>query len=88
MIVGKEKVIGYNLSETVEAFSPFYGGFHVESIEDKKQYEQMVLSGSSRYVLIERPDPDQMKIIEPRGEKLLETTGHERKGLQLWRMSR
>jgi 4-amino-4-deoxy-L-arabinose transferase-like glycosyltransferase len=87
-IVGQEKVIGYNLTETVEAFSPFYGGFPVNSIEDKKRYEQMVLSRSFRYVLVERPDPELMKIIGPRGEKLLATTGRERKELQLWRLSR
>jgi hypothetical protein len=30
--VSGKPVIGYNLTETVEAFSPFYGRFFVENI--------------------------------------------------------
>jgi hypothetical protein len=88
-IVGHEKVIGNNLTETVEAFSPFYGGFLVETIPETEAFEQMVLSKAAPYALILPGKTDQglLKILASQGKKVLETGGKGRRNTQLWRLS-
>jgi Dolichyl-phosphate-mannose-protein mannosyltransferase len=88
-IVGKDIVISYRPTETVEAFCPFYGGFSVRSIEDRNQFEQMILSRAAQYAIILPGSGDaKMKILlEYRGQKVLEVGGKWRRKTQLWRLS-
>jgi 4-amino-4-deoxy-L-arabinose transferase-like glycosyltransferase len=89
-IIGQDKVIGNNLTETVEAFSPFYGGFTVETVSDKKSFEQMILSKAAQYAIIlpDRSDENLLKLLGSQGEKVLEVGSRERRYTQLWRLSK
>jgi len=85
-IVGNERVMGYNLSETALAFSSFYGGFRAESIPDWKRFEGMVNAGSTPYVLYfnGRDGSDVQKLLQSRGFRLIRTTGYDKRPTELW----
>jgi hypothetical protein len=61
----------------------------VRSIEERNQFEQMILSGAARYAIILPGSADaKMKILlEYRGQKVLEVGGKWRRKTQLWRLS-
>jgi 4-amino-4-deoxy-L-arabinose transferase-like glycosyltransferase len=86
-IVGKERVISYNPSETVMAFCPFYGGFSVEPVEDKAQFEQKVLVKEAPFVIDERNKGGLLNLYSSQGVLMLETEGKIRKELKLWRLA-
>jgi len=87
-IVGGGKVIGYNLTETVEAFSAFYGGFIAESIEDKNACEYMILSKTVPYVIVDQSNESMLKPLRLKGQKMLYMDGRWRRNTQLWGLIR
>jgi len=88
-IVGHDRVIGNSLTETVDALCPFYGGFTVETITDREAFEQTILAGAAPYAMIlpKRADEGLKRILESRGNKVLETGGPARRETQLWKLS-
>lgn len=86
-IIGKERVISYNPSETVMAFCPFYGGFFVEHVDDKAQFEKKVLSKEALFVLDEKNKGGLEGLYSAHGVPVLETEGKIRKGLKLWKLT-
>ncbi|MFA5655015.1 MAG: glycosyltransferase family 39 protein [Desulfomonilia bacterium] len=51
-IVSRKEVIGYKLTETVEALGPFYGGFPVINIEDDCQFINTLKGRQAEYVIM------------------------------------
>lgn len=87
-IVGRDKVVGCNLTETVEAYSGFYGGFIAESVDDEHVCEHLILSGTVPYVIVDQSDERMLKHLAFRGEKVLHMDGKWRRNTQLWRLIR
>ena len=89
-IAGKDTVIGYNLNETMQAFSPFYGGFPVENISDRNQFSQIVTTGKAQYVLFQpkKNDMDLSHLLELNGQRLLKIENQEKRPTEFWRLSR
>jgi len=85
-VVGRERVISYKPSETVMAFCPFYGGFFVEPVDDKAQFEQKVLSKEATFALDERNKGDLLNLFSSQGVLILETEGKIRRELKLWKL--
>ncbi|HVN71887.1 MAG TPA: glycosyltransferase family 39 protein [Desulfomonilia bacterium] len=87
--VGKEEVIGYNLSETVLAFCPFYGGFHAENVSDKNRFMEMVSQKKTRYVLFlpKKSDMDLGHLLASNGLRLLQIENQEKRPTEFWRLS-
>ncbi len=89
-IVNQESVVGYQLTETVEALSPFYGEFFTKNTNDKEAFEQEITSGDSRYVMVlpSRLDEGLRSQLASSGQKVLETSMDTLKSMQLWRMNK
>jgi 4-amino-4-deoxy-L-arabinose transferase-like glycosyltransferase len=87
-IVGKGAVIGYNLTETAQAFCPFYGGFSAQNIPDRNQFTQMVSSGKARYVLFlpTKGTMDLGHLLGSNGQRLLKIENQEKRATELWRL--
>ena len=89
-IVQGKRVIGYSLTETVEALSPFYGRFFVESIEqeDRTLFMQKLSAGEVEFALVlpSRLDEDLKGILETVGSRVLEINDDTRKQTQLWKL--
>jgi hypothetical protein len=89
-IVAHEPVAGYQLTETIEALSPFYGGFYVENIEDRRMFEKMLREGNLVYVIIlpTRIDKDLRALLMSRGMLLLKDASPTRKDIELWKIGK
>ncbi len=89
-IVAHEPVAGYQLTETIEALSPFYGGFYVENIEDRRMFEKMLREGNLVYVIIlpTRIDKDLGALLMSRGMLLLKDASPTRKDIELWKIGK
>jgi 4-amino-4-deoxy-L-arabinose transferase-like glycosyltransferase len=61
-------VTGYHLTESIEAFSAFYGNFYVENIEDRDVFEKLLLSPKTKMLVLIPPRTDEglMKTIKER----------------------
>ena len=87
-IVGKDTIIGFNLTETTLAFCPFYGGFNIKNVSDRNQFTQMVASGKARYVLFlpRKGDIDLEHLLGSNGQRLLKIENQEKRPTELWRL--
>jgi len=87
-IVAGQPVAGYQLSETVEALAPFYGGFYVENIEDRRTFKQYLSQKGTAYAVIlpSRLDEGLRKQLLSNGIPLIRTTARMRKDIELWKI--
>lgn len=87
-IVNQQEVIGYQLTETIEALSPFYGEFFSENVTDKDAFAREISSGDHTFVWVlpSRLDKNLREIIASKGVMVLETRSRALKEIQLWRM--
>jgi hypothetical protein len=86
--IGSDTVIGYKLTETIEAYSLFYGGFAVDNTDEGEVFAEKLKSGAARYAiaLTKRLKPEQRDLLQERGEKLLEESGKWREKIELWKL--
>lgn len=87
-IVAAQPVAGYRLSETFEALAPFYGGFYVENIEDRRIFEQYLARKDSAYAMIlpSRLDAGLKRQLEQNGTPLINAPTRMRKDIELWKI--
>ncbi len=91
--VAHKKVIGFELTETVEALSPFYGSFYVDNIENRDIFSSMLKEGTANYILVlpSRLDDGLKRLISSR-YLLSDSVAHGkgpiriRKDIELWRI--
>jgi len=86
-IVSNEEVIGFNLTETVEALGPFYGGFPVVNIEDRDQFINVLKTQNFHYVIVlpSRMDERLYHELSSRSKLVHKGSGGTRRGMELWR---
>jgi len=85
-VVADKTVIGYRLTESMEAFSAFYGGFNVVNIENYNFFTQ-IISGQNRvYVLIlpQRLDEQHLTFLRSRGKQLAVKHAKWTREIELW----
>jgi len=89
-IVNQQEVIGYQLTETIEALSPFYGEFFSENVTDKDAFAREISSGDHTFVWVlpSRLDEHLRESIASKGEMVLEAKSPTLKNIQLWRLDR
>lgn len=78
------QVTGYQLTESLEAFSPFYGNFYVENIENRDVFEKLLKSPKTTYLMIipVRTDKGLRQIIEERYTRIISDTD---KDVEIWK---
>ncbi len=81
---GGSQVTGYQLTESLEAFSPFYGNFYVNNIEDRSVFEKILKSPKTSYLMIipVRTDDGLKQLIKDRYTLLISDTD---KDVQIWK---
>ena len=89
-IVAHEPVAGYQLTETIEALSPFYGGFYVENIEDRRMFERFITGRKTAYAIIlpSRMDENLYALLKANGTLLINEDSRLRKDIELWRFGK
>ncbi|GEM_PF-4675669 len=88
------RIIGYDLAETVEALSPFYGGFYIDNIENRDIFSNLSKTGTASYVWVlpARPDTELKRLISLRYQLIdsVDAGGRShrriRKNVQLWKI--
>jgi hypothetical protein len=77
------RVTGYQLTESLEAFSPFYGNFYVENIEDRDVFEKILKSPKARLLMIipVRTDDGLKQLIKDRYTRIISDTD---KDVEIW----
>ncbi len=72
-LVGRETVIGLDLTETALALSSFYGGFAIENVTDREKFIEKLSAGKTRYVLFlpRKKDDELGHLLETKGRMLL-----------------
>jgi len=87
-VVADQPVAGYQLSETVEALAPFYGGFHVENIEDRRTFQLYLAQKQTAYVMVlpSRLDAGLRRQLLSIGIPLINTPTRMRKEIELWKI--
>ncbi|HQI80705.1 MAG TPA: glycosyltransferase family 39 protein [Deltaproteobacteria bacterium] len=82
------QVIGCGLNETVEAYSPFYGGFYVMNFKDPEHYSRALRSMKTGYILVmdghERKED--MDVLTQRAEPVVRTERKFIRGITLWKI--
>jgi 4-amino-4-deoxy-L-arabinose transferase-like glycosyltransferase len=78
------QVTGYQLTESLEAFSPFYGNFFVENIENRDVFEKLIKSPGTSYLMIipVRTDEGLKKLIKDRYTRIISDTD---KDVEIWK---
>jgi len=87
-IIGNNQVIGYGLNETVEAYSPFYGGFYPLNFKDPEHFSQVLRNKKSGLVLVMdgHVSSDDMVYLEQHAEPVLKTEGTYLRDITLWKI--
>jgi len=88
MVVAEQPVVGYQLNETVEALAPFYGGFFVDNIEDRRTFKRFLAHEHAGYavVLPSRLDAGLQTRLQRNGRPLINATTRMRKEIELWKI--
>jgi 4-amino-4-deoxy-L-arabinose transferase-like glycosyltransferase len=88
-IVAGQGVVGYQLNETVEALAPFYGGFFVENIEEKRTFIKILKRNDKAYVIVlpSRLRTSIKSILAARGVRLIKDEAGLRKDIELWKLA-
>jgi len=78
------QVTGYQLTESLEAFSPFYGNFYVENIENRDVFEKLIKSPGPSYLMIipVRTDDGLKQLIKERYTRIVSDTD---KDVEIWK---
>ncbi|HEY9162911.1 MAG TPA: glycosyltransferase family 39 protein [Desulfomonilia bacterium] len=78
------QVTGYQLTESLEAFSPFYGNFYVENIENRDVFEKLIKSPGTSYLMIipVRTDDGLKQLIKERYTRIVSDTD---KDVEIWK---
>lgn len=86
--VSHREAIGYNLTETIEALGPFYGGFPVRNIEDRAQFIKALDDHESSYIIVlpKRLDPGLREELAARASLIDRRGGSTRREIELWKM--
>jgi 4-amino-4-deoxy-L-arabinose transferase-like glycosyltransferase len=87
-IVADSPVAGYDLNESVEAFSAFYGGFHPRNIEKRAAFEEAIRERRYGYVILfeKRVDARLRSLLQAKGEVQLKDASDMRRGIELWKI--
>ena len=78
------RVTGYQLTESLEAFSPFYGNFYVENIEDRDVFEKILKSPKTLYLMVKpvRADEGLKQLIKDRYTRIISDAS---KDVEIWK---
>lgn len=87
-IVLHRQVIGYQLTETVQALGPFYGGFPVLNIEDREQFREAVKAKKAEFIIAlpSRMDEELYRELASMAAPVHKGSGGTRRETQLWMM--
>ncbi|HOM28952.1 MAG TPA: glycosyltransferase family 39 protein [Deltaproteobacteria bacterium] len=87
-MVSDGQVIGYGLNETVEAYSPFYGGFYVLNFKDPEHYSRALRSMKTGYALVMdgHGRKEDMDYLMQRAKPVLRTKRKYLRGITLWKI--
>jgi len=88
--VADQGVAGYQLTETAESLAPFYGGFFVENISDKRMFKQVLKDGDFAYVVVlpSRMPAGLRSVLKARAVLLIKDDARMRKDIELWKVER
>jgi hypothetical protein len=87
-IVAASPVAGYDLHESVEAFSAFYGAFHPRNMGKRSAFEEAVRERRYAFVILfeKRIDAGLRSLLRSKGELLLKDASDMRRGIELWKI--
>lgn len=87
-IISDGQVIGCGLNETVEAFSPFYGGFYVMNFKDPEHYSRALRGMKTGYVLVMdgHVRNRDMEYLAQRATPVVRTERKYLRGITLWKI--
>jgi len=88
-IVSHSEVIGYRLTETVEALGPFYGQFAVKNIEDRLVFIDIMKRREAGYIIVlpGRMDEGLWRELGSCAVPAYRGGGGMRREIELWKMS-
>ncbi len=88
-LVDHKQVVGYNLTETVEGLSRFYGKFYVKNIEDRGLFMHAIENHEAEYIMIlpGRDDDGMRKELAAKARMVFRNGGEMRREVELWKMS-
>lgn len=87
-IVADQPVVGYQLTETVEALSLFYGGFYTENIEERHAFEQFLARKPHAYAIVlpSRLDAGLQARLQANGVRIIRDEAGMRRTIELWKI--
>jgi 4-amino-4-deoxy-L-arabinose transferase-like glycosyltransferase len=87
-IVSHRQVVGYDLTETVEALGPFYGHFPVKNVEDRAVFINILDKSETEYIIMlpGRVDEALKKELEAHARLVYQSGGEMRREMELWKI--
>ncbi len=84
--VSHHKVIGYRLTETIEALGPFYGGFPVENYTEDDKFIRAINNREADYIIVlpGRLDAGLKREITSMASLLMRVGGDAKREIELW----
>jgi 4-amino-4-deoxy-L-arabinose transferase-like glycosyltransferase len=84
--VSNKPLIGYHLTETMEALCPFYGGVYADNIQDKNLFEEILRGQGEKYAVVQlKRQDDTMKVfLNSKGQLISATKGWGTEKVELW----